>query len=426
MPSSTSIFGVDPAMEDIIEEVNSAFESWKGWRRASSRFFEDLPSNNDGESSEISLVNGPYFQRSAMIWTQIIRWCNAKTEVGRNILGSLRRGLRYKDWDASYRSKTGLRAAQAFYAFCGGQSVSLYPNGFDGLFGGYQAYNYYCNSHLVPPGKVLNDNIHLAVSQCNFSNLNRLPKLFAVNLNTGDLALLTPSQRLTRAVSVKANPTGDEFLIWLEEFARRLSSGLIGEGIMGSTPHDPVALTLFPRWRRGIASPVTPQGIPECSYAVTRGVEVIASAVYAPQALHQFGFIYSIRVRLVAPNSGTVGRDDDGDDSKYQSPDERGFVTCQLRSRHWKISNYETGNEEDVHGEGVIGMYPLLREGGYTDAGYIFEGGFRYQSCTGPMRKGAFEGTLEFIPGSLNAPTGPPFHVELKPFLLTNEPSIIY
>jgi uncharacterized protein affecting Mg2+/Co2+ transport len=421
MPNCASIFGINPGVEHPLEQVETAFESWKGWRRASSRFFEDLPDR----ASSSSFIHAPFFQRAANIWSQIYEWLHQNDVVGEPILKSLHRGIRFKDWDTSYRSESGLRAAQAIYAFCGGQEMPLHPSNFDGLFGGYQAYNYYCNSHFVSPGKLLGDNIHLVVSQCNFSNLNRMPKLFAVNTKSGDLVLLTPSQRLTRAVKVNSSPNGDELLIWMEEFAHRLSSGQIGAGTMGSTPLDPFSITLYPRWPSTILSPAGAQGAPACSCAVTRGVEVIGSAVYAPQAIHQFGFIYSIRIRLVTPNDRN-GIGDNGDNSNYISRAGRGFDTCQLRARHWRITNFETGNIDQVNGEGVIGMYPIFREGGYTDAGDSFSSVFQYQSCTGPIRRGSFGGTLEFVPGTIASPTGRPFQVELEPFLLDDEPAIIY
>ena len=261
--------------------------------------------------------------------------------------------------------------------------------------------------------------------------MHSMPKMFAVNVTTGTLNLLTPSQPLLRAVNNNNNNNGgkdggDDFLLWLEEYANRLTRKEIDEGIMGSHPLDPKGITLYPRWIPTPSSPSPPPAvplssntIPRCSHAVTRGVQVIASALYVPQANDQFGFIYSIRIRLLRPNDSNAV---DG----YLTPEERGFDTCQLRSRHWQICNTETGETNDVHGQGVIGMYPILEDGGYTDGGERLDGIFQYQSCTGPMRKGYFQGSLEFVPGRIDSPTGPPFQVELKPFLLDNEPTFIY
>ena len=63
--------------------------------------------------------------------------------------------------------------------------------------------------------------------------------------------------------------------------------------------------------------------------------------------------IYSIRLRILTPSDG----------AEYLSPEQRGFATCQLHSRHWRISYENRVNE--VRGEGVVGEYPLLEEGGY-------------------------------------------------------------
>ena len=63
--------------------------------------------------------------------------------------------------------------------------------------------------------------------------------------------------------------------------------------------------------------------------------------------------IYSIRLRILTPSDG----------AEYLSPEQRGFTTCQLHSRCWRIT-YETRVNE-VRGEGVVGEYPLLEEGGY-------------------------------------------------------------
>ena len=44
----------------------------------------------------------------------------------------------------------------------------------------------------------------------------------------------------------------------------------------------------------------------------------------------------------------------------------RGFETCQLRTRHWRITDAR-GRVERVDGASVIGKFPLLRDGGWRD-----------------------------------------------------------
>jgi F-box protein 3 len=60
---------------------------------------------------------------------------------------------------------------------------------------------------------------------------------------------------------------------------------------------------------------------------------------------------------------------------------------------------------DEVSGDGVVGLFPLLMAGGAEVS---------YQSCTvvtPPARRGAMEGSFEFVEGSLAAQTGPRFRV---------------
>eukprot|EP00562_Extubocellulus_spinifer_P016789 CAMPEP_0178609262 /NCGR_PEP_ID=MMETSP0697-20121206/38560_1 /TAXON_ID=265572 /ORGANISM="Extubocellulus spinifer, Strain CCMP396" /LENGTH=604 /DNA_ID=CAMNT_0020247841 /DNA_START=1 /DNA_END=1810 /DNA_ORIENTATION=- len=132
------------------------------------------------------------------------------------------------------------------------------------------------------------------------------------------------------------------------------------------------------------------------SRCVTRGVEVVASAVHA----HEINsVIYSIKIRIVQP--GEEG---------YLSPSDRGFHSCQLRSRRWTLTSNETGEEEHVSGEGVIGFFPLLLDNGghYPchgwDAAHVSlfeereEETFVYQSMSNVYEGGGtMSGTLQFV-----------------------------
>ena len=152
------------------------------------------------------------------------------------------------------------------------------------------------------------------------------------------------------------------------------------------------------------------------SRCVTRGVEVVASAVHAYEIRRA---IYSIRIRIVQP--GEAG---------YESPSERGFHSCQLRSRRWTLTSNETGEEEHVSGEGVMGFYPLLFDNGghcvYSGPSAAnahqkacsFEA-FVYQSMSNVYEGGGtMNGELEFVPDGLILPTGPAFDVVVAPFPL--------
>jgi uncharacterized protein affecting Mg2+/Co2+ transport len=85
---------------------------------------------------------------------------------------------------------------------------------------------------------------------------------------------------------------------------------------------------------------------------VTRGIRVTASAVFAPE---RGTYVYSIRLLLLSP--GEEG---------YMSAEERGFETAQLNTRHW-VLRQASDPPNEVHGAGVIGLFPLLREGGWRN-----------------------------------------------------------
>mmetsp|Transcript_65202 Transcript_65202/g.147060 ORF Transcript_65202/g.147060 Transcript_65202/m.147060 type:complete len:120 (-) Transcript_65202:35-394(-) len=84
-------------------------------------------------------------------------------------------------------------------------------------------------------------------------------------------------------------------------------------------------------------------------------------------------------------------------------------------------------------GDGVVGLHPVLREGGFRPdrqrghgggGGYVSlttmgwtPGVFRYQSCSGASRPGgSFGGTLRLVPGTLENPVGEAFEVEVARF----------
>mmetsp|Transcript_108213 Transcript_108213/g.328906 ORF Transcript_108213/g.328906 Transcript_108213/m.328906 type:complete len:548 (-) Transcript_108213:264-1907(-) len=199
-------------------------------------------------------------------------------------------------------------------------------------------------------------------------------------------------------------------LRWFEEFTQRLELGVYSTMALRPERVSEVQAT------RGIS--LFPAAGPELSRCVTKGVEVTASCVYMPE--HRQGWTYSIALRLVG------------------SASERGYKTCQLDVRHWVIQ--EDGREaEHVRGEGVVGFFPILADGGwllneesdpneqYSQPHGHVQGEFRYQSCSGRSQsmKGTFSGDLTFIPGTRRRPTGPPFQARLENFRLC-VPEYIY
>ena len=168
------------------------------------------------------------------------------------------------------------------------------------------------------------------------------------------------------------------------------------------------------------AHTTTSDALPIVSHAITNGIEVIASSHHDP--LNKDYVSYSIRIKI-------LGKNDEG----YLTETERGYKTCQLLSRHWIIVCDDNGREETVDGEGVVGLHPLLYEGGkyrndmFYGKGKMmkYEDCFRYSSYVNASSK-SFRGQLKFVPGSLKKPTGDPFFVDLAPFAIVTKTEFVY
>eukprot|EP00970_Alexandrium_tamarense_P002429 scaffold353_cov201-Alexandrium_tamarense.AAC.5 len=298
-----------------------------------------------------------------------------------------------------------LSALKAVYAFYAGQNGDERTD--QGLFGGVFAYNFGRNMHwerwtCLHFGNA--DKTFLVSSDA----LEILNTLVCMDLSSGQLEIFQGST----FVPATPHQSEDAILLWFEEHARRLDIGYYEVGKLSQDDDEAgVSLLQYP----SIVDTVN------CSRAVTRGVEVVSSAVFCP---HDNMFIYSIRMRLLTPEDGV----------EYQSEEERGFISCQLRSRHWRIT--KQSRVEEVRGDGVVGEYPLLIEGSYASynhegadalatASNFEKGYFTYQSCCeGTSRM--LEGYLHFIPGTLEVPTGATFAVRVAPFSLNNAPEFYY
>jgi hypothetical protein len=423
-PKSPSIYGVDPSSSDVVEQVETTFDSWKRWMKANNRFHTD----QNGKMTQHRFLHAPYFLRAAIFWKSIFMWCRNHGQVGKRIENSLKqkRGMTYLNWRKKLRKKPGVRAAQAVYAFCGGQEITS-PDDLDGLFGGYQLEDHCTNSYFVSPNLELGNNL-LMIAQCLASDHYGLPKMFAVDTDTGGMVLVTLTDNY-RAVRIYEKPKEDEMLLWLEEYACQLQKRDIEVGITGSYDNgDAKGIPLFPTIR-GKRPSITPPpsksrlmmfpNIPLCSRTVTCGVEVIASAVYAAQAFHTFGYIYSIQLRLLPRHH-----------EDYVSSKDRGFRTCQLLACKMQMTDFETQSVRHVLCGGIGDMcplYPILSEDGHIEE-TAKVGPFQCQMSTGirgPAR-GILQGTLQFVAGSIDAPTGPPFDVTIDAFLLDNKPDYFY
>lgn len=390
----------------------TAFISWKHWRKIDTclrhdengRKFYVMPS---------ARVVGPYFLRAASLWRKIEQWCsdeNMSENLGPAILSNLKPG---KPVGASLVGYDGcqhgtLSAFKAVYSFYCGQNVEEISVGewesrtklLLGFFGGYGAYNTLSLNCWCPPG-ILASGHDLLLTQ----DVNDM-KMTVFDSMSGQVFIYINSPNRLGARRIEAVLDGsddDQILRWFENHADRLNNYSVGQLAADSAK----SILRYPSLNDST----------NCSRAVTRGIEVIASSIYAVE-LGGGTFVYSIRMRLLKP--------EDGED--YMSPEERGFDTCQLVSRYWRIT--QGGEVGEVRGEGVIGCYPLLREGSFQtfiseDGGRTFEddGGdlgekyFSYQSCTGG-EDGEMEGYLQFRPGSIQAEAGEVFDVRVAPFPL--------
>ena len=137
-------------------------------------------------------------------------------------------------------------------------------------------------------------------------------KLFRLHLSQGSLEMVCGERGVERHLATPVMKRFDDSLLrWFEEHAYRLESKFLSVGKI----HGFNSIVRYP----------TVADTANCSRAVTRGVEIVASSIYVPEVrMH----IYSIRIRLLTP--------DDGDE--YMTPEQRGFESCQLVSRYWKIS----------------------------------------------------------------------------------------
>ena len=352
------------------------------------------PTRNDLALGE--RVNGPYFLRAGSMWKKIEQWCDRSGILGRYIKQSLVPGRAFDPTPRGHVTNAQTAAFKAVYSFYAGQG-QLY-NTYDGLFGGFQAYNIISNTRWLEPE--VDDTVNC------MDIAEGEGKVLAISLGTGHMFLHCQRNDLQLYATPSDSPVDakDSILRWFEEHAFRLNHDFFSVSKIYHGVHS------YPYLSRCPAVTDTTN----CSRAVTRGVEIVASSILAPE----FGiFVYSIRIRLLTPADG----------DEYLSPQQRGFETCQLMSRYWKISTPD--NFDEVRGEGVIGMYPLLYEGGYSnfegsgvdelEQGEDITGTFAYQSCTqADTIERVMEGYLQFRPGSVDEPSGEIFNARVAPFPL--------
>eukprot|EP00934_Nitzschia_sp_Nitz4_P003088 Nitzschia sp. Nitz4//scaffold70_size99833//57737//59408//NITZ4_004598-RA/size99833-snap-gene-0.147-mRNA-1//-1//CDS//3329557144//3078//frame0 len=423
--TGVTLFGYDPGEKDFLIRLESPFHVWRYWLKICLRLFNTVEKELPLDSP---LITGPFFLRAAKFWQTVFQWCDDTTvsgEVGLRVRASFLPacdGIPYLMDLYDPKRNPGLMAILAIYSFTSGQSTRTISTAFDGLFGGYHAYGYYSSMGLCSVADQMSE-IMFEVASDFLGQEQGISKRVYVYNATGATTLQTESSYLNQPVLIQnhSKDKRDEILIWMEEFAQRLDTGFYRPDLVGNNPVSIRAITLFPQFPRDSDPIMTSPDQPEIvSRAVTRGVEVIASAVYVPQAQRRYGFIYCIRLRLLT-----------ADEPGYLSESERGFKTCQLFTRQWWFSDSSSGQTNFVEGQGVIGLYPILLDGGFSVMGSttsddFVPGTFQYQSCTGSMNSGSFRGKLGFVPGTIQAPTGPAFDVALNPVTLEQTPTFLY
>ena len=115
----------------------------------------------------------------------------------------------------------------------------------------------------------------------------------------------------------------------------------------------------------------------------TNGIRVQVTTKYLPERSsprdQQYFFVYFIRISNV------------------------GTETAQLVSRHWVITNTD-GEQEEVHGEGVVGDQPVLPPGTF----------YNYNSsCSLKTPVGTMHGEYTMV-----TPSGETFEARIAPFTL--------
>jgi uncharacterized protein affecting Mg2+/Co2+ transport len=425
-PSRTSDNDVSTARSFLeTGEVFAAptpFASWKHWTKLRNQF-QSCAVHADATTGSSSGLYGPYYLRSAALWRKIENWCDRQGSFGLRIKEGLLPG-RAVDVSSLIDDEDDdpdpmdfiYSAVQAIWCFYGGQKrPAASIDSFTGLLGGYSAYDLFSCTRLINIEEIMARRRGMGHSYGNLlpfasSSIARSQKMILIIREVGRAYVGVVSD------SIRRMPC--DVVEWLDTYASRLEQGVYECGEL-----IPSQQAEFSDTRSILLYPSIADSTGRTSRAVTRGVEVVASGVDAAE--RQGMFIYSIRIRLVKQ----------GEDG-YMTPSERGFITCQLRSRHWIISQGRDDEPEHVRGDGVVGMYPLLKEGGYhlyegrtavtaqeveTDC----EGIFSYQSATEASEHGALEGSLQFVPGSLASPTGKDFDVRVAPFPLGGE-SIVF
>mmetsp|Transcript_12020 Transcript_12020/g.15490 ORF Transcript_12020/g.15490 Transcript_12020/m.15490 type:complete len:310 (+) Transcript_12020:681-1610(+) len=296
------------------------------------------------------------------------------------------------------------------------------------MFGGYSAYNHLVCLKLLDSQSMLtiykqidSNFLPIFLFPIAISKIGGNQKIIFINLKTGELRgfsnhFYNVFHKFENGEEDKFSSSSNQLIEWFECFSNRLTQQVYGINQIIPNRDQSIGLSLFPlnnmiNDEACVSSSKSTYGF--LTRAVTFGIEAIASVIYLPE-LSQW--TYCLSLRLLPPSH-----------EDYMCVEERGFKTCQLRSRHWDIEDHH-GKHQHVNGEGVIGQYPMLSEEGYRvdeqtrEPGILDKGdwvtdgtSFQYASCSGQCEPGgSFGGDLTFVSGCLDEPSGSRGSFEVK------------
>lgn len=173
---------------------------------------------------------------------------------------------------------------------------------------------------------------------------------------------------------VRASPAGTGLVEWLEEYGRRLHSGMYRVATLPrAITHDDEeeeedAATREekdPSWHY---ISLHPEFGPGTSHAVTRGIHVHMSAVMVPHMTAPGPDTYCMPTGLSAEITDAMSAHGQAQRTAqyhftYRARlwnDGSALPSAQLSHRHWRIDAGDGSEAEEVSGEGVIGLYPTL------------------------------------------------------------------
>eukprot|EP00611_Tribonema_gayanum_P023096 TRINITY_DN4791_c0_g1_i2.p1 TRINITY_DN4791_c0_g1~~TRINITY_DN4791_c0_g1_i2.p1 ORF type:complete len:508 (+),score=104.97 TRINITY_DN4791_c0_g1_i2:938-2461(+) len=318
------------------------------------------------------------------------------------------------------------------------RSVFEYAHEHEGLFGGYSFYTYYyCTTLLsVEEATFITARKPLALGERRFQfGANTLPMmnkaLFAHDSAAGgEITLECPQFEESMRFVPLACPPGS-LMAWLEEYLRRLQAGCYRRSMLWDQPDSDgvpaLGISLFPRAPR---NPDNASLSRLFSEAVTNGVRVRFSAVMCPQVAPagQIVWAYRLGLRLL----------------RRHPTNTRALECCQLTRRHWNITDDSVRETQQVDGEAVVGLYPILTGqpstsqasagGGDVSSAHIGtphnspdedEDEFVYESCTSLFRQptgrasGTMSGYFTLVPGTIRNPEGPPFQATVAELFMS-------